>query len=168
MIATNAKAPHPDEKPHANSSPLVKFPPPIIFGLSLLLGLFINQLYPLKISGFWIRSTIGLLFLCTGILLLATATISFRNSGQDLRPWTPSPSLITHGPYRFTRNPMYLGMALIQAGIGCLFDNLWIFFLTGISILIVQRLVIYPEEKYLLETFGESYVSLLRSTRRWF
>lgn len=69
--------------------------------------------------------------------------------------------------YRFTRNPMYLGMTCIQAGLGLAVNNLWITFLAPFSLLAVHFLAVMPEEKYLTDKFGDSYRAYLRKVRRY-
>ena len=90
-----------------------------------------------------------------------------RRTQQDPDPRTPSPELIPGGPYRYTRNPMYVGMTLIQAGIGIALGNLWILLLLVPTLWILRRSVIEKEEAYLERKFGDSYLRYRASVRRW-
>src|SRR5438309_1447766 len=84
----------------------VRVPPPLVFGVAILLGWFV----PLGVALPWaLRWALGGLCIALAVVLGATAIGLFRRTGQDPAPWTPSPELILRGPYRFTRNPMYVG-----------------------------------------------------------
>jgi protein-S-isoprenylcysteine O-methyltransferase Ste14 len=102
-----------------------------------------------------------------GLALIVWAGGLFRRSGQDPTPWKPSPSLVLQGPYRFTRNPMYVGMTAIQVGIGSCAGNLWILLLAPIGLLIVHLTAVVPEEAYLAERFGADYERFKKTVRRY-
>ncbi|MEM8933344.1 MAG: isoprenylcysteine carboxylmethyltransferase family protein, partial [Acidobacteriota bacterium] len=87
---------------------------------------------------------------------------------QNPEPWKPTPELIVEGVYRWTRNPMYLGMSLIQIGIGLALDNGWIVLLVLATSSSVARIAILPEERYLGEKFGDSYRAYQQRVDRWF
>jgi len=91
----------------------------------------------------------------------------FVRTGQNPTPWTPSPELLLAGPYRFTRNPMYLGVTLFQLGLGLAVNNLWISLLAAPALLVVHFTAVLPEEKYLSEKFGEDYKAYLVKVRRY-
>jgi len=91
----------------------------------------------------------------------------FRKSGQDPAPWASSPELIGEGIYRWTRNPMYLGMGLIQAGLGALFSNMWIVALVPVTWFAIYLIAIRHEEAYLESQFGAPYLEYKKSVRRW-
>ena len=147
----------------------VQFPPPFVFLGFLLLGVFVHSVvlplrFPLARS---ITLTIGGLLVLAAIALFATAIRLFRATGQHPRPWLPTPSLILDGPYRFSRNPIYLAMTLAQIGLGLLLDNAWIVALSGASLTVIHFIAVRPEEAYLLDRFGEPYRSYLASVRRY-
>jgi protein-S-isoprenylcysteine O-methyltransferase Ste14 len=137
----------------------VRFPPPLVFLGAILFGVACEYVVvpaPVPV-GRAISATGGLLVLVTGLGLIASARIRFTRTGQDPMPWTPSPALILSGPYRFIRNPMYLGVTLVEIGIGLAANNLWIALLAFPALLAVHFIAVLPEEKYLSEKFGESY-----------
>lgn len=105
--------------------------------------------------------------LLIGLSLVISARTLFMRTGQNPKPWTPSPELLLNGPYRFTRNPMYLGITLVQFGLGLALGNLWISLLAPFSLLIVHFMAVLPEERYLAEKFGESYQAYLVKVRRY-
>jgi len=95
--------------------------------------------------------------LITGISLSLSALWLFQRSGQEPEPWKPSPNLIGRGPYRFSRNPIYLSMVLLQSAFGLVFDNLWIVMLALPALLVVHYTAVLPEERYLVDRFGDAY-----------
>ena len=82
-------------------------------------------------------------------------------------PWTPTTGIIATGIYRFTRNPMYVGMATIQLGLGIAMSNFWVLALVPPVLILVYATAIRHEESYLERTFGNSYLEYKRSVRRW-
>ncbi len=102
-----------------------------------------------------------------GSALLLAATGLFRRSGQAPAPWTSTPEIISSGVYRYTRNPMYIGMALLQLGVGIGFRSGWIVALTPLVLWWVYRTAIRHEEAYLESKFGETYTRYRSSVRRW-
>jgi protein-S-isoprenylcysteine O-methyltransferase Ste14 len=102
-----------------------------------------------------------------GLALAITARVLFKRSGQDPAPWKPSPSMIMQGPYRFTRNPMYVGLSLFMVGPGLLLDDLWVLALCLPALAVVHFTAVIPEEAYLIEKFGDEYVRYRQRVRRY-
>jgi protein-S-isoprenylcysteine O-methyltransferase Ste14 len=92
---------------------------------------------------------------------------TFQAHGPGPEAWKPTPEMVVSGPYRFSRNPMYLGLTCIQIGLGLALNNLWISLLAAFSLLAVHFIAVLPEERYLTEKFGESYRSYLVKVRRY-
>jgi protein-S-isoprenylcysteine O-methyltransferase Ste14 len=109
----------------------------------------------------------GLLGAALGVAFLASALGWFRRTGQDVRPWVSTPSIISTGVYRWSRNPMYVGMALVLLAIGIGWANGWVLLAIPVVLAIVYATAIRPEEAYLEGKFGEAYRAYKRSTRRW-
>lgn len=147
----------------------VRFPPPLVFVASILLGVILQRVVrPLAIPGGPpIRVAVGAVLIAAGLCLIVSALVLFRRTGQDPKPWQPSPELVFKGPYRFTRNPMYVAMTLFTVGIGTAINNLWVLLLGAISLLTVHFIAVLPEERYLTEKFGESYRNYLSQVRRY-
>jgi|SRR5712664_412539 len=147
----------------------VRLPPPLAFagfivaGIALHYGMF---RLPVPLDSVP-RSLAGALVLLAGLALGTTTIVMFRRSGQDPRPWTPSPSLLRRGPYKFSRNPMYLSAMLVQAGLGLLLNNLWIVLFVLPAMIIVHVTAVLPEEAYLGEKFGASYQAYKATVRRY-
>ena len=146
----------------------VRLPPPVVYVAFILLGWGLSYAAALSVPGpRFVSLAAGVAILLAGFWLIAGAVKLFRRTGQDPAPWKPSPELVLHGAYRFTRNPMYLGLTCIQAGLGLALNNLWIALLAPFSLLAVHFLAVLPEEKYLTDKFGESYRSYLTKVRRY-
>lgn len=151
-----------------NDSAKVSFPPPFIYVGMLLLGLALDRLMPCSIELTWIGRYIGggvLIF--AGLLYAVSAMGLFRKAGTDLKPWKTTTAIVATGVYRFTRNPMYVGMAMLYTGLGFMFSSLGAFLLLPVLILLIRTQVIVREERYLEAKFGQSYLDYKARVRRW-
>jgi protein-S-isoprenylcysteine O-methyltransferase Ste14 len=146
----------------------VRFPPPMVYLAWLGLGLLAQRVWPYDaFTGTRSRAlsaaTIGLV-----ALALLTSTLSlFKRSGQNPAPWTPSEKLIARGPYRYSRNPMYVGMALLQVALGIVVDNIWVVVFAAPALAIIHFIAVVPEEAYLAVRLGEPYLRYKARVRRY-
>ena len=146
----------------------VRILPPLLFLGSIALGVLLQLALPLRFAeASGLRVPLGLALVALGFAEGAWAFVTMRRTRQDPDPRTPSPELIPGGPYRYSRNPMYAGMTLIQTGVGVALGNLWILLLLVPTLFILQRSVIEKEEAYLERKFGDSYLRYRESVRRW-
>jgi protein-S-isoprenylcysteine O-methyltransferase Ste14 len=147
----------------------VRFPPPLIFLSAIILGVVLNRFAPLNIlsSTSVLRRLTGwgLVALCAG--LIVSARMLFIRAKTTVLPFRPSTALVEGGPFRFTRNPMYLGMSCLVAGIALLANNFWIVAGLAIAVGIVNGAVIPREERYLESLFGDEYRQYKSRVRRW-
>lgn len=147
----------------------VRFPPPLVYLAALAAGVLLHAwvvALPLAV-GRGVRIAVGLAVAGVGGALVAAALGLFRRTGQDPEPWKPTPEIISTGVYRFTRNPMYVGMALLQAGIGVGLGNAWVVALVPVSLAVVYAIAVRHEEAYLERKFGAAYLAYKTSVRRW-
>lgn len=145
----------------------VRFPPPLVFIGFTLLGVALRYIVALPFpASVWIK-IIGIVLILAGLALMTAALISFRRTGQDPAPWTPTPELISKGPYQWTRNPMYVGISGVQFGLGLVLSNLWISLLAPFAVLVVHFIAVLPEEEYLHEKFGSRYQDYRSQVRRY-
>jgi protein-S-isoprenylcysteine O-methyltransferase Ste14 len=146
----------------------VRFPPPLVFLLAILAGAGVGRLRaPSVPADATIRIAIGLVVVAMGVALIGAARIRFVRTGQAPAPWKPSPELILDGPFRLTRNPMYVGLTLVTIGLGVAFDELWISAAAPLALLVVHFIAVLPEERYLTQKFGEPYEDYRRRVRRY-
>lgn len=149
--------------------PGVVVPPPLIFAAFLAAGIAIDR-FVTRWTTFVppvTRHVLASLLCLAGLVLVAWALGLFRKSGTRAEPWQPSSVLVVEGVYRFTRNPMYLGMAAIYAGVALLFDSAAALLLGIPLLLIIRYAVIAREERYLLARFGDDYRRYMDEVRRW-
>jgi protein-S-isoprenylcysteine O-methyltransferase Ste14 len=141
-------------------------PPPLIFGVPLISGLLLDRWRPLPFLPPEWAPRIGIpIFL--GLFVGFPAVLAFRRAATSPNPWRPATALVTSGPYRFTRNPMYLGMLLLYLGGSCWGNSLWPLFFLPLVLWVMQAGVIAREESYLEERFGEAYRQYRARVRRW-
>ncbi|MCP3940603.1 MAG: isoprenylcysteine carboxylmethyltransferase family protein [Desulfobacteraceae bacterium] len=147
----------------------VRFAPPLVYLIFVIVGIIIQTfLWPIE-WGFDLKYRLVFAFLLAGVgfVLIALSFKLFKSTGQKPEPWTTTPEIIITGIYRYTRNPMYFGLGLIQSAIGIGLVNIWILLLLPASFLTVYHIAIKHEEIYLEEKFGKSYINYKNQVRRW-
>ena len=142
-------------------------PPPLIYALTLGLGLFLHQRVPLPLVPRKIKNLLGGILIGGAIVPGLLALRGMRRAGTSVNPTQPTTTLILEGPYRFTRNPIYLGMTALYMGIAILANTLWPILLLPGALFVMTRGVIEREEAYLERKFGEQYVTYKEKVRRW-
>lgn len=148
-------------------APKVRLFPPLVYLAGLVAGHLVNWWLPIDIfpaHPSWIPG--GTLFLA-GLGLAGSAMVNFRRSGTTVRPDRASTSLVVAGPYKFTRNPMYVGMAIAYLGLAIADRSLWSLILLPIVLLVIRRAVIAHEEAFLERRFGAAYTDYKSRVRRW-
>ncbi|HEY1329519.1 MAG TPA: isoprenylcysteine carboxylmethyltransferase family protein [Casimicrobiaceae bacterium] len=143
-------------------------PPPVIFIAALCLGLAVEYFDPQPVVE---PANVG--YVAGGLLVVLGAALStwmvlhFHHGGTAVSPLSPSRELVVTGPYRFTRNPDYIGQALVYAGIALVVNSIWV--LAGLlpALAIVRFHVIAREERYLLGRFGRRYAEFCERVPRW-
>lgn len=145
--------------------------PPAVPLLTILVGVGLDHLWPLE---FWFGPSAPACYWVGGAIVVGailglglSSVILVRRSGQSENPWKPTTEILARGPFRFTRNPMYLQMVLACVGFAIFLENLWILLLTPVCMGVLYRFAILPEEAYLERKFGERYLSYKRRVRRW-
>jgi protein-S-isoprenylcysteine O-methyltransferase Ste14 len=152
------------------STPGVRFPPPILFVGGLLIGWALDRYWlPLPQSRFEgpIVRSIGLGLLVVGVGVIAWGVLTFLRGRTAIIPSRSASRLVTHGPYRYTRNPMYTGLTLAYLGVAILMNSAWPLILLPVVIGLLVRLVISREEAYLRDAFGAEYDAYRARVRRW-
>ena len=142
-------------------------PPPLIYAVAFLAGLGLHAVTDDSIPGRPATAWLGAVPLAIGLALGAGAIRMFVKTRTTIVPHHRVSALVTSGPYRFSRNPMYASLALLCLG-GALIAGTWWPLVTLIPALaIVRSMVIAPEERYLKEAFGEQYAAYSERVRRW-
>jgi protein-S-isoprenylcysteine O-methyltransferase Ste14 len=114
-----------------------------------------------------VRRGVAMSLIIGGLLLDGMAAGLFRRRGTAVEPWKPSTVLIHEGPYRFSRNPIYVGFAITYAGLAIAMDSFVALLLLSPCLLMIDRFVIQREERYLAAKFGADYEAYRQKVRRW-
>ena len=154
-------------EPTARRSPGVRFPPPLIYLGAILLGVAVDRFIPLRILPGVIASWVGGALVLSAVIFDGFGLRELHRAGTAVRPDRPTSALVTTGPFRFSRNPLYLSLAVLQAGIGIWMNSLWVLALVVPTVAITSRSVIPREERHLAEIFGSAYRDYQASVRRW-
>jgi protein-S-isoprenylcysteine O-methyltransferase Ste14 len=113
------------------------------------------------------RVALSVALILLGLGLMVYCAHLFKKAQTCIEPWRATSCIITNGPYRYSRNPIYLGFIITGVGVALAFNTCWILLSLLTFVLIANKLVIEREEKYLERKFGESYSNYRRETRRW-
>jgi protein-S-isoprenylcysteine O-methyltransferase Ste14 len=160
----------PEDEPDAMGLGLP--PPPVVFLGPLILGLLLNRKVPVPFLPRGFTRILGLPLIGGGVLAGGWTYRTMRRAdtpiiGEPFVPGKPTSSLVTEGPFRYTRNPEYLGGAMVYAGIASLTNVLWVFLFLPVVLFMMQRTAIEREERYLERKFGEEYLDYKARVRRW-
>jgi len=147
--------------------PGVYFPPPLIYGLFFLAGLALDRFAPLPRPPAALASALGVLLVAAWLALTVGSFRRFWSVGNSVVTIRPAASLVVEGPYRFTRNPMYLSLVLLYAALALLLGLVWPLLLGPGLVWVVGEWCIGPEERYLERKFGDEYQRYRARVRRW-
>jgi protein-S-isoprenylcysteine O-methyltransferase Ste14 len=142
-------------------------PPPLIYLAGLAVGFGLEALLPGASLSAVIQWGVGAVVTVAGVALLASFNTAFARKGTAVEPWKPTTAIVTTGPYRLTRNPAYLGMALVYVGVALLSSALWVLVPLPLVLAVIDRAVIAREERYLEGKFGREYLDFKARVRRW-
>ena len=147
----------------------VHFPPPFIYLGGLLAGWLLGRFaFPLPLNRLGgAVLPVGATLVVLGVALVAWGMLTFRRAHTAIVPHHPASSIVTSGPYRFTRNPMYTGLAIAYCGAAAVMNSAWPLVLLPLVIALVVRFVIDREEAYLASAFGADYSAYRQRVRRW-
>ena len=148
-------------------APKVRIIPPLIYLAGLVIGFLANLWMPTKVVADLVAWLPGGALMVCGAALAGSAVWKFKSAGTTVRPDRPVSKFMISGPYRFTRNPMYLGLALFYAGIAIAGQIVWALVLLPAVLMLIQRMAIEPEEAYLKRRFGADYTGYIARVRRW-
>ena len=144
--------------------------PPILFVVALIAGIALRRLYPLAWPGLNDRGArmVGYAFGIAGLALMAWGLLTLYRARTNVWPHKAADRLITTGPFRFRRNPIYMGEILILLGLSQATLNIWLAILAPVFALAILVLAVLPEERHLEARFGGDYLDYKARTRRWF
>jgi protein-S-isoprenylcysteine O-methyltransferase Ste14 len=141
--------------------------PPVLYGTAFLLGMAIELALPTSFRAGLSVPALGLVLVLGGFGLMAAAMRYFRLAGTPVETYLPSTELVTAGPYQLSRNPIYLALTLIYAGLALAVDSLWPLAALPLLLAVMHFGVVRREEAYLEQKFGDTYREYRTRVRRW-
>jgi protein-S-isoprenylcysteine O-methyltransferase Ste14 len=151
-------------------SPGVVVLPPLLFGGALAAGLVLHWLAPLPLSdqsGGMAARVAGVLLVIVATLLGRWGEVTMRRAGTNVRPDRPTLALVTGGPFRYSRNPLYVALTMLYVGVALLFGALWPLVLLVPVLGVLRWGIVAREERYLAAKFGDAYRAYVARVRRW-
>jgi len=144
-----------------------KIPPPIFFLAALVVMILLNSFVPMGRWLYYPWRHLGIIIIVIGFSLSLGSGIYFRKLGTNPRPGTQANVLVTKGPFRFTRNPMYLGLLTMLIGVSILLGSYSPLFIIPLLFVILHTQFVLREEKLMEGWFAESYLEYKSKTPRW-
>jgi protein-S-isoprenylcysteine O-methyltransferase Ste14 len=145
----------------------VHVPPPLFYVAAIAAGAGLRRSIPLAIGGGAVRVVAAWAFIALFAAIGGWSFFSFARRRTTIIPNLPATALVVEGPYRWTRNPMYLGLTLLTVGAGLWLNTWWVLILLVAAALAIDRLVIAREEAYLRRRVGADYDAFTSRVRRW-
>src|SRR3990172_9020428 len=162
--------------PRANPDPARPVPeaanlgvarPPLVYLGSIALGVVLHFAWPLSLLPRGVSPRFGAAVVLFAIGLFLFAVRTFRAAGTPVPGNRPTMTIVRTGPYRFSRNPIYLAFSLLHLGIALWTNGAWLLATLAVTLLVMSYGVIAREERYLAGRFGEEYLAYKASVRRW-
>lgn len=148
-------------------NPGVLAPPPLLYLGFLAAGLGLDWLWPAALLPQAVQYPLGAALVASGAAIMAAALRRFRKAATDFRTHRPATALVTGGPYRLSRNPIYIALTLFYLGLAVVADSPWALALVVPLLAVMRYGVVGREERYLESKFGEPYREYKARVRRW-
>jgi protein-S-isoprenylcysteine O-methyltransferase Ste14 len=148
-----------------DNGPGVRIPPPVIVAVVLAVAWLLDRVWTIQIGP--PAPALGGMVIFLAIALIGWALLVLVKAGNDPRPDRPDAAMVESGPYRLSRNPIYLGLLLAATGLALVWGTLWGWIAVVVLHGLLDRLVIAKEEAYLAARFGASYEAYKARVRRW-
>ena len=142
-------------------------PPPLIYLTSLVIGLVLRALVPTPSLPRGLALMVGAVLIAIAVWLSLWGVRVMHRAGTSEKTSLPTTALVTTGPFRYSRNPLYVSLTLAYLGIAVAAQSLWALALLIVVLAVVQRGVIDREERYLERRFGADYLRYKERVRRW-
>jgi len=141
--------------------------PPLIWLVNAVTSVVVHLFIRLPMMKYSLCLVCGMIFIMLAPALALSALRTMKAAGTNVHPSEPALTIVRDGPFRFTRNPMYLALCLLQVALG-FFLNDWITLLFVVPLILIFHYgVVLREERYLTAKFGEPYLQYKREVRRW-
>ena len=149
------------------NTPGIRVLPPLVYLAGLVVGYGLEILWPVFDVPWRWTVAFAVVPIALSVLLVAPTIARFRKAATPLDVRKPAVSLVTDGPYRYTRNPGYLALTLLYVGIAILLGSMWALVLVVPVLIVMNHEVVSKEEKHLEIQFGEAYLDYKSRVRRW-
>jgi protein-S-isoprenylcysteine O-methyltransferase Ste14 len=145
----------------------VFLPPPLLYAFVFIGGLLLQRIWPVPMLPSAVGRNAGIACILSGVTLEVWSILTFWRAGTSVIPVRPSTAVVTDGPFRFSRNPIYVALTLLYLGATFWLNLVWPLLLLPALLLLVQIYVISREERYLERKFGREYLQYKSRVRRW-
>ena len=155
---------------HHNTSPdtaHVLILPPLLYGAAFVIGLLLHWGFPVHILPSTLARGIGVVCVLVSFPLALMTFRVLSRAHTPVDPMQPTTALVTEGPFRYSRNPIYVALTLLYVGVALLINALWILLLVVPALVVLRYGVIAREEAYLTRKFGDAYRQYTAQVRRW-
>jgi protein-S-isoprenylcysteine O-methyltransferase Ste14 len=152
---------------HSSDNPKVLILPPLLYGVALAAGFLLQWLAPRPILSSSARYWAGGVLLASGVLLAVWARRVMEQAGTNVNPTLPTTALVAAGPFRFSRNPLYVALTLVYVALALLANALWVLVLIVPVLFVTHYGVVRREERYLEAKFGDAYRAYRSRVRRY-
>jgi protein-S-isoprenylcysteine O-methyltransferase Ste14 len=143
------------------------FPPPFVFLAFLVIGSILSAIFPIDLLPLVTRLILGVALISIGFFIASRAIRAMMQAHTPIDPFEPTTAIVSDGPYRFLRNPIYLSLALAYLGIAVALNAIWAIVLWPIMLIMLTQVIVVREERYLEGKFGEAYTQYKSKVRRW-
>jgi len=154
---------------HQHDTAGVLAAPPLLFGAALVVALLTHVIHPMPIApgSPGVVRVVGAALIAIGVAISVAVMRAFAQVGTEVSPYRPTTHLVCEGPFRYSRNPDYIGQTLIYTGIALVANAGWPLLLLPVVLIAVDRGVIAREEHYLESKYHERYTDYKTRVRRW-
>jgi protein-S-isoprenylcysteine O-methyltransferase Ste14 len=141
--------------------------PPLLYGSAFVVVLALRWYWPMLIFGHSVASWSGLTLIVFAVAIAIWGSRTMHAAGTNVNPVRPTTAVVTTGPFRFSRNPLYLALTVLYLGLTLAFNTWWGIIVLIPLLIIMHRGVVLREERYLEQKFGESYRRYRSQVRRY-
>jgi protein-S-isoprenylcysteine O-methyltransferase Ste14 len=141
--------------------------PPLVFGAVLGIGLLVHWFWPIPIGNLQPPRWIGGGLAASSAVLAIWGERAMRRAGTNIKPTEPTTAIVQDGPFRFSRNPLYLSLTILYVGVALMFNALIPLLLLSPLLVVVHFGIVRREERYLEAKFGSEYTDYCKRVRRW-
>jgi protein-S-isoprenylcysteine O-methyltransferase Ste14 len=141
--------------------------PPLLYGTAFVMGLLLHLVFPIHILPTTLARGIGVVCVLVSFPLALLTLRALSRARTPVDPMKPTTALVTEGPFRYSRNPIYVALTLLYLGVAFLVNAWWILLLVVPVLVVIRYGVIAREEAYLTRKFGDAYRQYTAQVRRW-